>query len=107
VNVASPGSAGASLEPLLGSASQIRVAKPKLKNQLVILLWCELASKTTLDLQTSSSVFGTNPALVLFTILDANFDKKRQDTAKCNEINGAGGGNRTHGLGIMRPSLYH
>jgi hypothetical protein len=21
--------------------------------------------------------------------------------------NGAGGGNRTHGLGIMRPSLYH
>jgi hypothetical protein len=22
-------------------------------------------------------------------------------------INGAGGGNRTHGLGIMRPSLYH
>jgi hypothetical protein len=83
------------------------VAKPKLKNQLVILLWSELASKATLDLQTSSSVFGTNPALVLFTILDANFDKKRQDTAKCNEINGAGGGNRTHGLGIMRPSLYH
>ncbi len=24
-----------------------------------------------------------------------------------NYINGAGGGNRTHGLGIMRPSLYH
>jgi hypothetical protein len=23
------------------------------------------------------------------------------------EKNGAGGGNRTHGLGIMRPSLYH
>ena len=23
------------------------------------------------------------------------------------ETNGAGGGNRTHGLGIMRPSLYH
>jgi hypothetical protein len=22
-------------------------------------------------------------------------------------FNGAGGGNRTHGLGIMRPSLYH
>jgi hypothetical protein len=22
-------------------------------------------------------------------------------------LNGAGGGNRTHGLGIMRPSLYH
>jgi hypothetical protein len=27
--------------------------------------------------------------------------------AKSTEINGAGGGNRTHGLGIMRPSLYH
>jgi putative oxidoreductase len=27
--------------------------------------------------------------------------------AKSFEINGAGGGNRTHGLGIMRPSLYH
>ena len=22
-------------------------------------------------------------------------------------VSGAGGGNRTHGLGIMRPSLYH
>jgi hypothetical protein len=27
--------------------------------------------------------------------------------AKSFEFNGAGGGNRTHGLGIMRPSLYH
>jgi hypothetical protein len=26
---------------------------------------------------------------------------------KVFKINGAGGGNRTHGLGIMRPSLYH
>jgi hypothetical protein len=25
----------------------------------------------------------------------------------CLRIIGAGGGNRTHGLGIMRPSLYH
>ena len=28
-------------------------------------------------------------------------------SAKYFKINGAGGGNRTHGLGIMRPSLYH
>ena len=26
---------------------------------------------------------------------------------KSRRKNGAGGGNRTHGLGIMRPSLYH
>jgi hypothetical protein len=26
---------------------------------------------------------------------------------KSIEMNGAGGGNRTHGLGIMRPSLFH
>ena len=25
----------------------------------------------------------------------------------CSFAYGAGGGNRTHGLGIMRPSLYH
>ena len=24
-----------------------------------------------------------------------------------SRVHGAGGGNRTHGLGIMRPSLYH
>ena len=30
-----------------------------------------------------------------------------RNLSKYFKINGAGGGNRTHGLGIMRPSLYH
>jgi hypothetical protein len=33
--------------------------------------------------------------------------ENRKKANKSEEINGAGGGNRTHGLGIMRPSLYH
>ena len=32
---------------------------------------------------------------------------QREYRFKYFRINGAGGGNRTHGLGIMRPSLYH
>src|SRR6266850_4839398 len=32
---------------------------------------------------------------------------EKKTLRKSCEINGAGGGNRTHGLGIMRPSLYH
>ncbi len=42
-----------------------------------------------------------NPALARRT-LACQFDY-----CIVNYINGAGGGNRTHGLGIMRPSLYH
>jgi hypothetical protein len=33
--------------------------------------------------------------------------RETQNGIKPFEFNGAGGGNRTHGLGIMRPSLYH
>src|SRR6202035_6020439 len=40
----------------------------------------------------------------------AGFERAGQETEnriKSSGCNGAGGGNRTHGLGIMRPSLYH
>ena len=33
--------------------------------------------------------------------------REATNNVKSFQINGAGGGNRTHGLGIMRPSLYH
>jgi hypothetical protein len=39
--------------------------------------------------------------------IEAKIRGKTLNRVKSFEINGAGGGNRTHGLGIMRPSLYH
>ena len=40
--------------------------------------------------------------------LSAEIDERTCRIAQANSgSSGAGGGNRTHGLGIMRPSLYH
>ena len=48
----------------------------------------------------------TNPQLSATQVQPQESDEQNA-LAEVVDLIGAGGGNRTHGLGIMRPSLYH
>ena len=48
----------------------------------------------------------TNPQLSA-TQLQPRENGEQDIPTQVVDLIGAGGGNRTHGLGIMRPSLYH
>jgi hypothetical protein len=48
----------------------------------------------------------TNPQPFAAQVQPRDSDEQAM-LAQAADLIGAGGGNRTHGLGIMRPSLYH